>query len=53
MAGGQDAGTPFDQRYLSELGLCIVQQSVELTRLGNEDFQTFNGLTTHDGQLPS
>ena len=52
MAGDQDAGTAVRHRHLAELGLCIIEQRVTLARLGNEDFQTLDGLHTHDERLP-
>ncbi|MBO1269862.1 hypothetical protein [Arthrobacter cavernae] len=53
MAGDKDAGKPFGHRCLPEHGLCIVEQLVKSTRLGDKDFQMLGGLTTHDEQLPS
>ena len=51
MAGDQDAGRPVGHRNLAELGLGIVEQLVTLAWMGNEDFQTLDGLNTHDEQL--
>ena len=52
MAGDHNAGTAVGHGYLPELGLCIIEQLIPLSRLGNEDFQTLDGLNTHDKQLP-
>jgi hypothetical protein len=48
VAGDQDAGTTFRRRYLPELGLCIIEQIVQSTGVGNEDFHRFGGMTRHD-----
>jgi hypothetical protein len=53
MARDQDACAPFNHGDPPELGLCMVEQLIKLTRLGIEDFQTIDGLTTHDEQLLS
>jgi hypothetical protein len=52
VACNQNAGTPLGQRYLAELGFCMIEQLVKSTRVGNEDFQMLDGLTKHDEQLP-
>ena len=51
MTGDHNAGTPVRHRQLAELGFRILEQLVPLAGRGDVDFQTLEGLTTHDKHL--
>jgi hypothetical protein len=53
MAGDQDAAAPVGHCYLTELGLCVLEQFVTLARRGDDDFQWLKGLTSHGVRLSS
>lgn len=53
MTGDKDAGLAVGNRRLLERNLGTVKLLVESTGLGDNDFQVFSGVTTHNEQFPS